>query len=95
MSFLDYFRSQKKTSASVAKDRLQIIVARERNLRRMLAETPPLVPVATGARDHATLAGLCPAEAVWAVAGGDGQRSTLADLSMWVLDDRDPTEEAA
>ena len=33
MSFLDYFRSQKKTSASVAKDRLQIIVARERNLR--------------------------------------------------------------
>ncbi|WP_194821248.1 replication-relaxation family protein [Micromonospora sp. S-DT3-3-22] len=69
--------------------------ARERNLRRMWAETPPLVPVATGARDHATTAGLCPAEAVWAVAGGGGQRSTLADLSVWVLDDRDPTGEAA
>ena len=46
--------------------------ARERNLRRLLAETPPLVPVATGARDHAAAAGLCPAEAVWAVAGGTG-----------------------
>ncbi|SCF17474.1 Replication-relaxation [Micromonospora matsumotoense] len=69
--------------------------ARERNLRRMWAETPPLVPVATGARDHAITAGLCPAEAVWAVAGGGGQRSTLADLSAWVLDDRDPTGEAA
>lgn len=30
MSFWDYFRSQKRTSASVAKERLQIIVARER-----------------------------------------------------------------
>lgn len=33
MSFLDYFRSQKKRSASVAKERLQIIVARERTQR--------------------------------------------------------------
>lgn len=33
MSFLDYFRAQKKRSASVAKERLQIIVARERSHR--------------------------------------------------------------
>lgn len=32
MSFLDYFRAQKK-SATVAKERLQIIVARERTPR--------------------------------------------------------------
>jgi cell division topological specificity factor len=30
MNFMSYFRSQKKPSASVAKERLQIIVARER-----------------------------------------------------------------
>ncbi|MEW2474692.1 replication-relaxation family protein [Micromonospora gifhornensis] len=69
--------------------------ARERNLRRLLAETPTLVPVATGARDHATEAGLCPAQAVWAVAGGDGQRSTLADLAVWVADARELAGEAA
>ncbi|MBA1147147.1 cell division topological specificity factor MinE [Ectothiorhodospiraceae bacterium WFHF3C12] len=33
MSFLRYFRSQKRNSASVAKERLQIIVARERAQR--------------------------------------------------------------
>jgi cell division topological specificity factor len=33
MSFLDYFRSQKKRSAAVAKERLQIIVAHERGQR--------------------------------------------------------------
>lgn len=33
MSFLSYFRSQKRNSASVAKERLQIIVARERSPR--------------------------------------------------------------
>jgi cell division topological specificity factor len=33
MGFLDYFRRQNKT-ASIAKDRLQIIVARERNAIR-------------------------------------------------------------
>ncbi len=33
MSFFDYFRSQKTRSASVAKERLQIIVARERTRR--------------------------------------------------------------
>ncbi|PWG64598.1 cell division topological specificity factor MinE [Sediminicurvatus halobius] len=33
MSFLSYFRSQKKRSAAVAKERLQIIVARERSYR--------------------------------------------------------------
>ncbi|WP_028584241.1 cell division topological specificity factor MinE [Desulfogranum mediterraneum] len=33
MRFLDYFRSNRKTSASVAKERLQIIVARERTTR--------------------------------------------------------------
>lgn len=33
MSFFNYFRSQKKGSASVAKERLQIIVAHERSTR--------------------------------------------------------------
>lgn len=33
MKFLDYFRSQGKKSATVAKERLQIIVARERSPR--------------------------------------------------------------
>lgn len=33
MNFLSYFRSQKKNSASLAKERLQIIVARERSPR--------------------------------------------------------------
>ncbi|WP_111497435.1 MULTISPECIES: cell division topological specificity factor MinE [Marinobacter] len=33
MSFLDYFRSRKKNTASVAKERLQIIVAHERGMR--------------------------------------------------------------
>jgi len=33
MRFLDYFRSNRKTSASKAKDRLQIIVAQERLTR--------------------------------------------------------------
>lgn len=33
MRFLDYFRNNRKTSANVAKDRLQIIVARERLTR--------------------------------------------------------------
>jgi len=33
MRFFDYFNSTKKNSASVAKERLQIIVAHERNQR--------------------------------------------------------------
>ncbi len=33
MNFLNYFRSQKKSSAAVAKERLQIIVAHERTTR--------------------------------------------------------------
>lgn len=33
MSFIDYFRSKKTNSASVAKERLQIIVAHERTQR--------------------------------------------------------------
>lgn len=33
MRFLDFFRSNKKTSANTAKDRLQIIVAQERMTR--------------------------------------------------------------
>ena len=33
MSFLNYFRAQKKSSASLAKERLQIIVAHERAAR--------------------------------------------------------------
>jgi len=34
MSFLDYFRRSRKSSASIAKDRLQIIVARERSFKQ-------------------------------------------------------------
>ncbi|WP_105201378.1 MULTISPECIES: cell division topological specificity factor MinE [unclassified Pseudoalteromonas] len=41
MSLLDYFRSQKKTSASMAKERLQIIVAHERSQRG----TPDYLPL--------------------------------------------------
>jgi len=33
MGFLNYFRSEKKHSASLAKERLQVIVARERTHR--------------------------------------------------------------
>jgi cell division topological specificity factor len=33
MSFLDYFRNRKPSTASVAKERLQIIVAHERSHR--------------------------------------------------------------
>lgn len=33
MKFLDYFRSERKKSATIAKERLQIIVARERSPR--------------------------------------------------------------
>ncbi len=40
MSFLDYFRKSNKT-ASIAKDRLQIIVARERGLTRNAADYLP------------------------------------------------------
>ncbi|MDY6816140.1 MAG: cell division topological specificity factor MinE [Pseudomonadota bacterium] len=40
MSFLDYFRSKKNDSASVAKERLQIIVAHERGQR----EQPDYLP---------------------------------------------------
>src|SRR5260370_18273597 len=40
MGFLDYFKGQQKT-ASVAKDRLQIIVARERSLTR---DAPDYLP---------------------------------------------------
>ncbi|MFO7528476.1 MAG: cell division topological specificity factor MinE [Marinobacter sp.] len=40
MSFLDYFKSKKNASASVAKERLQIIVAHERGQR----EQPDYLP---------------------------------------------------
>ena len=40
MSLLDYFRSDKKSSASLAKERLQIIVAHERSNRG----TPDYLP---------------------------------------------------
>ena len=33
MSFFDYFKTKKKNTASIAKERLQIIVAHERNTR--------------------------------------------------------------
>lgn len=69
--------------------------ARERNLRRMLADTPPRIPIATGARDQAVSAGLCPAEAVWLLPGEGGQRWRLADLAAYVVDGRDHPGEAA
>ena len=40
VSLLDYFRSEKKNSASLAKERLQIIVAHERSQRG----TPEYLP---------------------------------------------------
>ena len=42
MSFLDYFRSKNKSTASVAKDRLQIIVAHERSSRNQPDYLPAL-----------------------------------------------------
>jgi hypothetical protein len=69
--------------------------ARERNLRRLLAEAPPPVPVATAARDHAANAGLCPAQAVWATTSGH-DRLRLADLAVLAADLREnPTDAAA
>ena len=41
MSLLSYFRKQKKNSASEAKERLQILIAHERNSRR---PTPDYLP---------------------------------------------------
>lgn len=41
MSFLDYFKSTKKNTASIAKERLQIIVAHERGKR----EQPDYLPM--------------------------------------------------
>jgi hypothetical protein len=55
--------------------------ARERQMRCRLAELPTVVLVATGARDYAASAGLCPAEAVWATVHGDGTRLRLAELA--------------
>ncbi|MEA3465251.1 MAG: cell division topological specificity factor MinE [Thermodesulfobacteriota bacterium] len=40
MSFIDFFRSSKQSSASIAKERLQIIVARERRQ----ANSPDFLP---------------------------------------------------
>ena len=42
MSFLDYFRSKEKKTASVAKERLQIIVAHERGQRNQPDYLPRL-----------------------------------------------------
>ncbi|WP_166251674.1 cell division topological specificity factor MinE [Marinobacter salicampi] len=42
MSFFDYFKSKKNTSASVAKERLQIIVAHERGQRDLPDYLPQL-----------------------------------------------------
>jgi hypothetical protein len=64
--------------------------ARERHLRRLFADTPPPVPVATGSRDYAASAGLCPAEAVWAAGHGDGERYRLIGLAGYVADLRHP-----
>ena len=42
MSLLDYFRSSKKSSASLAKERLQILVAHERASRNQPTYIPQL-----------------------------------------------------
>ncbi|WAK01624.1 cell division topological specificity factor MinE [Methylobacter sp. YRD-M1] len=42
MSLLDYFRSNKAKSASVAKERLQILVAHERSSRNQPSYLPQL-----------------------------------------------------
>ena len=42
MSLLDYFRSSKPSSASVAKERLQILVAHERASRNQPSYLPQL-----------------------------------------------------
>ena len=42
MSILDYFRSSKKQTANIAKERLQIIVAHERNKRSQPDYLPKL-----------------------------------------------------
>ena len=42
MSILDFFRNNKKDTASVAKERLQIIVAHERNQRNQPDYLPKL-----------------------------------------------------
>ncbi len=42
MSLLDYFRSSKKNSASIAKERLQILVAHERRNRNCPSYLPEL-----------------------------------------------------
>lgn len=42
MSLLDYFRSSKRKSASIAKERLQILVAHERSFRGQPSYLPRL-----------------------------------------------------
>lgn len=42
MGFIDYFRSNKTSSASVAKERLQIIVAHERGQRNQPEYLPAM-----------------------------------------------------
>lgn len=42
MSLLDYFRSSKPKTASVAKERLQILVAHERSYRNQPSYLPQL-----------------------------------------------------
>ncbi|WP_198244806.1 cell division topological specificity factor MinE [methane-oxidizing endosymbiont of Gigantopelta aegis] len=42
MSLLDYFKSTKPKSASVAKERLQILIAHERNARNQPSYLPEL-----------------------------------------------------
>ncbi len=42
MSLLDYFRASKPTSAAIAKERLQILVAHERSSRSQLSYLPKL-----------------------------------------------------
>ncbi|MFP5370554.1 MAG: replication-relaxation family protein, partial [Actinomycetes bacterium] len=59
---------------------------RERNLRAWLADIRLGAIAVTGARDHATQAGLSPAEAVWTTVHGDGRRERLVDLARFVVD---------
>ncbi|MEU4557445.1 replication-relaxation family protein [Actinoplanes sp. NPDC023936] len=59
--------------------------ARERNFRTRLAELPPVIPMATGARDSAALRRQSPAEAVWAMPGDGSLRTSLAELNVLTL----------
>ena len=53
MGLLDYFRATKKTSAGIAKERLQILVAHERSQRNKPSYLPQLPERALAGRNLA------------------------------------------